>query len=141
MVWYLHNQQFDEQLINEQKLVGFVYLITEKNTGKLYVGQKVFFNKVAKKPLKGKKNRRIEKKFSDWKEYYGSNEELQQRVIEFGVDNYRREILHLCTAKSEMNYMEAYEIFARHALLNPDKYFNSWVSSRINRNQLKKMIG
>ena len=140
-MWYLNDQQFDEQLIEKQKLVGFVYLITELDTGKMYIGQKVFYNKVAKKPLKGKKNRRIQRKFSDWELYYGSSEELQAKVIEKGPQNYKREILHLCTAKSEMNYLEAYEIFARHALLHPDKYYNSWVSSRINRNQLKKMIG
>lgn len=140
-MWYLNNQQFDEQLIEKQKLVGFVYLITELDTGKLYIGQKVFYNKVAKKPLKGKKNRRIQRKFSDWELYYGSSEELQAKVLEKGPQNYKREILHLCTTKSEMNYLEAYEIFARHALLYPDKYYNSWVSSRINRNQLKKMIG
>lgn len=140
MVWYLQEQQFDEQKIEQDKLIGFVYLITEKNTGKLYVGQKVFFNKVAKKPLKGKKNRRIERKFSDWKEYFGSNEELQARVQQYGSDNYKREILHLCTAKSEMNYLELWEIMVRGALIS-DMYYNSWVSARINSNQLKKMIG
>ena len=134
MSWYYHNEIFTEEQIGTY--TGYIYLITELDTGKRYVGQKVFFNKVSKKPLKGKKNRRISKKYSDWQDYFGSNEELKQAVIDKGRDNYRREIIHLCKAKSEMNYLELYEIVTRHALLSED-YFNSWVSTRINKNQLK----
>lgn len=135
MVWLYNGKEFTEEQIG--KFVGFIYLITELDSNKQYIGQKVFFNKVAKKPLKGKKNRRISKKFSDWQTYFGSNEELKNLVAEKGEGNYKREIIRLCKAKSEMNYWEAFEIFNRHALRYPDKFFNSWVSTRINRNQLK----
>lgn len=138
MAWYYNDIEFTEDSID--KNVGFIYLITELDTGKQYIGQKIFFNKVAKKPLKGKKNRRITKKQSDWQEYYGSNDELKSLVESKGRENYRREILRLCKAKSEMNYYETFEIFNRNALLHPDKFFNSWVSTRINRNQLTGLI-
>lgn len=136
-MWYYNNQEFDENLIANH--VGFIYLITELSTGKKYIGQKVFYNKVAKKPLKGKKNRRINTKESDWRDYYGSNEELLLAVQKNGVENYKREILRLCSSKSEMNYWETWEIYNRHALLRDD-YFNNWVSCRVNRNQLRKAI-
>lgn len=139
MEWIYNNKEFTSEDIGDY--IGFIYLITELDTNMLYVGQKVFYNKVAKKPLKGKKNRRLSKKESNWRGYYGSSEELQSKVEEKGPSNYKREILRLCRAKSEMNYWEAYEIFSRHALLEPNRYYNSWVSSRINRNQLKSLIG
>ena len=129
------NKLFDQTLIGNN--VGFVYCITEINTGMQYIGQKVFWNKIAKKPLKGKSKRRIEKRASNWAEYYGSNEILAQRAIEYGPSNYSREIIHLCTSKAEMNYLESYEIFNRHALLFPEKYYNLWISCRINSNQIK----
>lgn len=135
MTWYHNNIEFDESQIENN--VGFIYIITELSTNRQYIGQKIFHNKVAKKPLKGMKNRRISKKQSDWLSYYGSNDELKARVLELGDSNYRREIIRLCKSKSEMNYWELKTIMETDALLNPDKFFNSWVSFRINRNQLK----
>lgn len=134
MSWYFNNKVFSENDIRDY--VGFVYLITELDTYKLYIGQKVFYNKVAKKPLKGMKNKRRSKKYSNWNEYYGSNELLKEQVQLKGIDNYRREILFLCKSKSEMNYREAKEIFVRDALLH-DNYYNNWISTRIQRNTLK----
>lgn len=135
-MWLFKNEQFTEDKIGKHK--GFVYLITELSTGRMYVGQKVFTNKISKKPLKGKVNRRIEHKQSNWTDYFGSNDELKMLVDQNGKENYKREILHLCQSKAEMNYLELYEIITRGALLTDD-FFNSWVSCRINKNQLTKM--
>lgn len=135
-MWEYNGSIFEEEMIGNH--IGFVYLIVEKDTNKKYVGQKIFFNKVAKKPLKGKKNRRISKKPSDWMDYYGSNEELKLRVEEQGSENYHREIIRLCKSKAEMNYHELHEIIVRGALLTDD-YYNAWVSCRINKNQLKSI--
>lgn len=137
-MWIYNGKPFNEEDIGNH--IGFIYLITELDTNRLYIGQKVFFNKVAKRPLKGKKNRRLSKKPSDWKDYYGSNDELKRQVELKGPLNYKREIIRLCKAKSEMNYWETYEIYNRHALLIPELYYNSWVSCKVNRNQIKALI-
>lgn len=137
-MWYYENKEFTPEQIGKNK--GFVYLITELDTGKQYIGQKVFHNKVVKKPLKGKTNKRHSIKESNWQEYYGSNDELKLLVEEKGISNYKREILRLCKSKSEMNYYESFEIFNRHALLYPDKFYNRWISCRINSNQLKSFM-
>ena len=137
-MWYYQGSVFTEESIGEN--VGFIYLITELDTQKQYIGKKIFFNKVSKKPLKGKTRRRISKKESDWQNYYGSSDELRALVGEKGTANYHREIIRLCESKSSMGYWESYEIFIRHALLQPEKYYNSWVSARINRNQMKALI-
>lgn len=134
-MWYYKEEIFTEDSIEDH--IGFVYIITELDTQKQYIGQKKFYNKVSRPPLKGKKKRRIARKQSDWSIYYGSNDELKQLISLRGSENYKREIIRLCKSKSEMNYYEAYEIIARNALLQPNKYFNSWISVRIQRNTLK----
>lgn len=137
-MWYYQGSVFTEDDIGDS--IGFIYMITELDTQKMYIGKKIFFNKVSKKPLKGKVNRRISKKQSDWQDYYGSSDELKAQIELKGKENYKREIIRLCNSKSSMNYWESYEIFNRHALLQPEKFYNSWVSARINRNQVKGLI-
>jgi len=133
MTWFINETPFTEEDIGTY--VGFIYLITNKDTGKKYIGQKVFWNKVAKKPLKGKVNRRLSKKPSDWLTYHGSNDILKEEVSTRGPDQYHRQILRLCKTKSEMNYYEAKTIFEHDALLRDD-YYNAWISTRINQSQL-----
>lgn len=135
-MWFYGQDVFTEEHVGNY--IGFVYLITELSTGRLYIGKKIFKNKKAKKPLKGKTKRRISQVASDWENYFGSNDELKKAVDLNGKDNYKREILYLCRSKSEMSYWETKEIFARDALLRPE-YFNSWVSARIQRNTLKEV--
>lgn len=130
--WIYNGKPFVEQQIGEY--TGFVYLITGPD-GKMYVGKKIFYVKVAKPPLKGQKRRRISKKFSNWQDYYGSNELLKQQIDQGDSSQYKREILHLCVSKAHMGYLEAKEIFARDVLLD-DRYWNNWVSARITRQHL-----
>lgn len=114
--------------------VGFVYLITNLLDGRLYVGQKKLTKKVRRK--RKNKRDRIDTKSSDWQQYFGSNEQLQQDVIEHGPDNFRREILHLCKSKAMMNWIELREQVVRDVLFDT-KYYNSYIGGRINRKQLK----
>lgn len=130
-MWIYQNEILEE--IPEGYL-GFVYLITNKLDGRLYVGKKLF-NSTSRKKVKDKVRRKKVVKESNWKEYYGSSEYLKLDIEKHGVENFNREILHLCKTKAECNYKESYEIFIRHALLN-ENYYNSWVSCRINKNQV-----
>lgn len=119
--------------------IGFVYLITDISNGMRYIGRKVFNNKKAKPPLKGKTKRRISTVDSNWQSYFGSGPEIKAAVEAKGKDNFKREILFLCHGKAEMGYLESREIFIRDAIIRDD-YYNSWVSARVNRNQLQKYI-
>ena len=116
--------------------VGFVYLITNTIDGRRYIGKKLFTKAKTLQPLKGKTRKRRSRVQSDWEKYFGSSDELKADVKEHGPENFTREILRLCSSKAETSYWETYEIFSRHALLDPT-YYNKWVSSRINSNQLK----
>ena len=134
MTWYFHNttDEFTEEHIGEA--FGFVYMITHIQTGRKYIGKK-FFTKSKIKQVKGKKKR--SRVSSDWMTYWGSNKKLQEEIKENGVDQYVREILHLCGSRSELSYWESFEIFSRHALLH-NSFYNEWISCRIRKDHLIK---
>lgn len=128
-MWIYKEKEFKTEDIPEN-IIGFVYCITNLQTGRMYIGKKIFFNTHKKPPLKGKKRRRIVKVESDWQSYYGSNQELNEELQNSDPSNYKREILHLCKNKSQMSYYEAKEQFQRDVLLS-DLYYNGWISCRV----------
>jgi hypothetical protein len=136
-MWKYKDEEFTEDMITE-KMVGFVYLITNLSNGKKYVGQKKFGAR-RKVSRKGKRAKRVYKK-SDWQTYFGSNGDLQKDVEVLGEKHFLREILYLCESKAVMNYLELQEQIDRRALLNPDEYYNSYCGGRISRKQLTSLI-
>lgn len=113
---------------------GFVYIITHRLTGKIYVGKKSFTHKkttrLSKKARKGtRKKVSVKQVDSKWMSYYGSSKELQQDVKTTGKEYFRREVLHFCTTRSEWSYMEVKEQVLRN-VLHVDSY-NGWISCRI----------
>jgi len=83
-----------------------VYLIENQLTGQKYIGRKYFWQK--RKP-KGK-NRRVTTE-SDWKKYYGSNDQLKADVKEFGVENFTRKIISLHKTVGKTNFAETEALF------------------------------
>jgi hypothetical protein len=110
--------------------VGFVYLITNLTNDRKYIGKKLARFKTSKPPLKGRKNRRRGTKESDWREYYGSNDELNKDIEQLGTENFRREILYYCNSKAECSYIEAREQF-RHKVLETPQYYNGHIQVRV----------
>lgn len=135
MTWYFDGEIFDptEEFLNDY--VGFVYCITEEESGKKYIGKKFFWSVRRLPPLKGKKRKRIVKKESDWKNYFGSNEQLKLLVEERGELFYHREILKLCKTKGECSYYETKAQFDRSVLLRDD-YFNEFIGCKIHSKHL-----
>jgi hypothetical protein len=128
--WLYNDKPFDEP---SEEHYGFVYLITNLDTGRMYVGKKLFwFKKI--KTLKGKRKRYLAP--SDWKKYYGSSVSVQADIKELGEEKFKREILHLCKSKGECSYYEAHEQMARAVLLNPELYYNDWVICRVHRKHI-----
>lgn len=112
--------------------IGFVYMITNLRTERKYIGKKNFYFSKTKQ-LKGKKKKyKVE---SDWKDYFGSNEELNHHVNIFGQDSFRREILRFCSSKGEMSYFEAKYQF-QNDVLESDQWYNSWISCKIHKKHL-----
>jgi hypothetical protein len=120
-----------------EECVGFVYLITNTATGRMYVGKKLARFKRSRPPLKGKKNKRRHTVESDWQDYYGSSDLLTEDVNKLGKEKFTREILHLCKSKGECNYIEAKEQFAR-GVLESDDYYNGHIRVRVHGSIIKK---
>jgi len=120
-----------------EECVGFVYLITNTKTGRMYVGKKLAKFKRSRPPLKGKKNKRRHTVESDWQDYYGSSDLLTEDVDKLGKEKFTREILHLCKSKGECNYIEAKEQFAR-GVLESDDYYNGHIRVRVHGSIIKK---
>lgn len=111
--------------------IGFVYLITNKKNGRKYVGKKFLWRTLKLPPLKGTKRKRKVVKESDWKKYWGSSNDLKADIEKIGHDNFTREILHFCTSKTELSYMELKEQVDRGVLLT-DMYYNDFIGGKIN---------
>lgn len=133
MTWEYQGKEFTENDVGDNW--GFVYLITNVKDGTKYIGKKQFYS-VTRKIVKGRKNRKVIKKSSDWQTYYGSNDQLKTDLENLGEENFTREILHLCINKTECSYLEAYEQMVRNVLLT-DEYYNSWISVRVQKTGLK----
>lgn len=140
MTWYYQNTII-EQL--PEDCVGFVYLITNNISGRKYIGKKLAkFSKTTYKTVKlkngTKKKKKIRNKIdSDWREYYGSNQELLNDVQSLGAENFTREVLFYCSSKAECSYIEAREQFTNKVLESKD-WYNGHIQVRVHGSHILK---
>ena len=104
---------------------GYVYRITNLQSGKQYIGRKYFYQ--FRKP-RGK-SRKVRSE-SDWKKYYGSSDELNTDRKSLGNDSFRREIISLHTTKGWVNYEETKQLFLNNVLSEDENYYNSNILGR-----------
>ena len=133
MQWIYRNEPVTEL---PKDCAGFVYLITNTENGRMYVGKKLSRFKTTRYKMHTQKNgKKVRKKIkgavsSDWQDYYGSSDQLNRDVETLGKDRFRREILFYCRSKAELNYVEAREQFAR-KVLESDQYYNGHIRVRV----------
>ncbi len=133
-MWTYNDNEYDE---TPEEYQGFVYIITELDTDKKYIGKK-FFWKPKTLPVTKKRKRRVKTRVeSDWRKYYGSSKEVQQLLEMKGSDNFKREILRLCKTKGECSYYEAKYQFDNDVLLRDD-YYNEFIGCKIHSKHIKK---
>lgn len=130
-------------------IYGFIYEITHIPTGKKYIGKKVLYfernKKLGKKELEVLKEERkakgiggrvpLKKKVvseSDWKTYYGSNQEIKDLIKEGKYSEFSREILTLVTSKKLLTYYECKELFIKEVLENQN-YYNGDILGKFHR--------
>ncbi len=116
---------------------GFVYLITNLENNRKYVGKKLARFKTTKPHLKGRKNKRRGFKESDWRTYWGSSDHLNADVLALGEDKFTREIIHYCPSRGILSYMEAKEQFDR-KVLETDEYYNGIINVRVGSSKILK---
>ena len=127
MTWLFESKEIEAL---PEDCVGFVYLITNLTNNRKYIGKKLARFKTTKPPLKGRKNKRRGTKESNWREYYGSNDELNEDITQLGTEKFKREVLYYCKTKAECSYIEAREQF-RHKVLETQEYYNGHIQVRV----------
>ena len=143
MSWYYENHIIETL---PEDCVGFVYIITNIQTGRKYIGKKLAkFSKTTYKTIKLKNGTKKKKKIrgkidSDWRDYYGSSPELTKDVEALGKDQFHRQILFYCKSKSECSYVEAREQFSRRVLESND-YYNGHIQVRVHGSHIMKLKG
>jgi len=129
--WTYKGSTFTSSDINDQ--FGFVYRITNLQTGKQYIGRKYFWQK--RKPRGGKRRVTTE---SDWKRYYGSSDELKADRKLLGNDLFKREILSTHPTGGKVNFEETRQLFINNVLTESltdgtPAYYNSNILGRYYR--------
>lgn len=100
---------------NPDEYFGFVYLITCKSNGKMYIGKKNFRTKNNKE--------------SNWKTYTSSSNPLNKDIKILGLKDFTFEIIKLCQTSEELSEIEIFEQVSRNVLYErfetgEKKYYN-----------------
>jgi hypothetical protein len=134
--WTYQGEKFDETL--SEGYHGFVYIITNTLTGRKYIGKKSFWS-TRRVKVKGKTRRKVKKSDSDWRDYFGSSEELLSDVEKAGSANFSREIMLLCQTKSDASYHEARLQF-EYRVLESDDFYNAWIMVKVRKSHLARTL-
>lgn len=118
-------------------LAGFVYCITNRINGRMYIGKKYFWS-TRTKPLSSSKKRMKVTKESDWRFYLGSSTRVWEDMLTHGVENFKFSILSCWPTRGRVNEAEAQEQFTRNVLHEKQDsgeylYYNECILSRYYR--------
>jgi len=116
-MWLYENKVINKIEDFPENTFGFIYKITNKETGKFYIGKKQLISntnvKLGKKELaalpitRGKKpSKKLVTKESNWADYWGSNKFLLEDIKNLGYDKFHREIIIVCPNKKLLTYWE-----------------------------------
>lgn len=133
--WLYEDKPIDETILDNYH--GFVYLIENTLTGKQYYGKKRL-KFIRSKKLKTQKRKIKVVTDSDWKDYYGSSNELLADVELLGKDKFKRTIIRFCKSKGECSYWELWYQMTHHVLMHPTDFYNNYVGARIHRKHVLK---
>ena len=133
--WLWYNDDGSLEVFPEDQIkdyYGFVYIITNLETNKFYIGKKAFIHNKKKKLTKkeiaeqsgpGRRSTtRVDKVDSGWKSYYGSSKELLTDVKTLGEDKFERVILCLAKNKKQLTFFELSEQIVYGVLFNDNSY-------------------
>ena len=131
------NWQYNGEVFTDvpKGMEGFVYIITNITNNKKYIGKKHFWTR-----QKDRKTGRRKTLESDWKNYFGSCDELNEDVKTLGKEHFLREILYLCPHKKSMSYYETYEQFKRNVLLS-EEYYNTNIGGTFYMSESERIYG
>ena len=147
--WFIYEDgsvvEYDSVDKFPKNCIGFVYKITNIQTGKFYIGRKSLYSNVKKKLTKkelselsgpGKKpTKKLVTSESNWMDYWGSNKGILQEIKEEGTSMFRKEILKFCFNKKQLTYWELHYQCVNEVLLT-DKSYNDNILAKFFRKDL-----
>jgi hypothetical protein len=147
--WFIYEngtvKEYDSIDKFPENCVGFVYKITNIQTGKFYIGKKSLYSNIRKKLTKkelaeysgpGRKpTKKLVTSESNWMDYWGSNKGILQEIKDLGTDSFRKEILKFCFNKKQLTYWEVHYQCINEVLLT-DKSYNDNVLAKFFRKDL-----
>jgi len=134
--WIYRGSVFDGSDIGDY--YGFVYRITCSTTNRSYIGRKYFWQKRKPRNTGATTKRRRVTSESNWRNYFGSSDELKADVAKYGRDAFTREILSLHETPGRVNYEETRQLFLHDVLTailtdGTPAYYNSNILGRYYR--------
>lgn len=127
MSWIYKGSYITELSDMPEGTIGFIYKITNGETGQYYIGKKNVasirkrnFGKKESALLTDKRMKRYEMvtKESDWKTYRSSNKNVSDWFVNESNDKLHLEILRFCTSTKSLTYYELQEQFAHNVLVD-----------------------
>ena len=138
--WLYEGKPYNPDYENiSPEYVGFVYRITDTETGEMYIGQKRFHKPKTLPITKTRKRRKKTIVESDWRSYYSSSATIQQAITEGLSDRYTREILRFGYSKGDLNILEAMEQIRLGVLWN-EGYLNGIVNIRVHKKHISNKL-
>jgi len=134
MLYKYNRKQTESTWINYNQTpskdeIGFVYKITNISDNRCYIGIKKFWSIRKLRPLKGKKRTRKVVYETDWRTYNSSG--VIREDVEKNPNNYKKEILRICSTVSEMKAYEAYYQLQYYINGEWDKLYNEMINLRL----------
>lgn len=130
--WVFNNQEIFEV---PPGAFGFVYQITDTDSGMKYIGRKYLSKaKTVSRRVKLKNGTKVTKKKksrveSDWMTYTGSCKPLNEQIEKLGKEKFKFEILAFGFTKGQVNFLEEY-IQMKASVMIDDSYYNDSVGAR-----------
>jgi len=115
-MWLYKNKVISKIEDFPENTFGFIYKISNNETGKFYIGKKQLISKTNVKLGKKEKallptqrgrtpTKKLVVKEADWQNYWGSNKLLLEE-LKSNKDKFTREILMICSSKKLLTYWE-----------------------------------
>lgn len=146
MGWTYNGRPITEIKDMPEGTIGFIYKITNHQTGEYYIGKKSLYSKRTLPPLKGYKRKRKVVKESKWLEYRSSNTQVRLWFHENDAakelddkkkinDSLELKILRFCKTPKSLTYYEVEELF-HHRVLSDELSLNDNILGKFFRKDL-----
>jgi hypothetical protein len=131
MTWFLEDKKIESIQDVPEGAIGFIYLITNPESEKYYIGKKSLYSTRKLPPLKGMKRKRTVTSESDWLKYMSSNRDVKKWI---DVERY---ILEFAYTKKELTYLENKALYCL-GVLEDEKSMNENISGKFFKDEFIK---